>query len=135
MFSRMRVPLLTALPVFGALSLFAQTTNSVGRAIFRNNVIPYQVVNGRAVFDGDIELGPAAQMSDAIGPVAKGGEAQSAYATNPQVRWPGGFNPYAIDPDIPDAQRILDAIEAWQSTTPIRMTPRGSEGNYVHFVR
>src|SRR5262249_43835150 len=113
------------------LSLFAQTAIPVGQTIFRNRVVGYRVIGGRAIFDGDIDLGPVSQMQDSIAPAGKGGEAQSGYASDGQLRWPNGAIPYTIDADIPNPQRILDAVASWRATTPIRLNPRGSEANYV----
>lgn len=52
-----------------------------------------------------------------------------------RYRWPRGVIPYVLDPGIPKPERILNAIRQWTDLTPIRLVPRASQANFVHFVR
>ena len=52
-----------------------------------------------------------------------------------QYRWPDQFIPYVIDPDVPNPQRVLDAIAHWQARTPIRFGARIGQTDYVRFSR
>lgn len=49
--------------------------------------------------------------------------------------WPNGILYYTIDSAIPNQQRILDAIQMWNSSTPLQIVPRTTQANYVQFVR
>ena len=62
---------------------------------------------------------------------------QSANTTfNPnRYRWPGGVIPFVIDSDVPQPERIQDAIEQWNHDTPINLVPRTDQADYVRFVR
>src|SRR5215831_10603598 len=111
----LRIPLLLVV----TLSLFAQTAVPVGQTIFRNRVVGYRVIGGRAIFDGDIDLGPVSQMRDSIAPAGKAGEAQSGYASDTQLRWPNGAIPYTIDADIPNPQRIVSTRSAWLAASSL----------------
>ena len=74
--------------------------------------VTYSVVDGRAILEGDIDLGPAgqipttrreafvrAQRTGAIMPSAVAIEGQS-------YRWPGGVVPYVVAPDLPARDRM-----------------------------
>jgi astacin len=52
-----------------------------------------------------------------------------------RYRWPHGVIPYVIDANLPRPERILNAIQQWTDLTPIRLTPRRNQPNYVRFVR
>lgn len=102
----------------------AQNVVHIGTGIFQGRTIPYEVVDGRAMFESDIDLGPADDLHPA-----------SVELTSAQSRWPNGYIPYIIDSNIPNPQRILDAINAWNTSTVIKLSPRASELNYVHFIQ
>lgn len=53
----------------------------------------------------------------------------------PSYRWPQGRIPYVIDPALPDAERVLAAIDHWNSHTKIVFAPRGAETDYVQITR
>jgi uncharacterized protein (TIGR03437 family) len=116
--------------VTSVIALSGQSAVQMGKAIFRGVVVEYRVVDGRAIFDGDIELGPVESLVPATGP-----QPRSAYIEPARYRWPNGNIPYMVDPDVPNPQRITDAVAAWNSTTPLHLTPRIAEANYVHFIR
>jgi hypothetical protein len=52
-----------------------------------------------------------------------------------RYRWPHGVIPYVIDSNVPQPERILNAIHQWTDLTPIRLTPRRGQPNYVRFIR
>src|SRR5262249_41892225 len=120
----MRITLLA----FTAASLTAQVPVQYGRTIFRGAPVTFRVQKGRAIFDGDIDLGPADELDEASpAPKARA----SIYLANTQARWPNGVVPYIVDSDVPNAQRISDATTIWNSRTPIHLVPRAAEANYV----
>ncbi len=86
-----------------------------------------QVVEGEALWQGDIVLG-------AVERVGKG-ERGSAVITGERLRWPGGVIPYVIDDDVPEPERVEEAIGHWNEKTGIRLVARGGEANYVQFRR
>ncbi|MEO8099044.1 MAG: M12 family metallopeptidase [Acidobacteriota bacterium] len=93
--------------------------------------ITYQIIDGAAIFQGDIILAPGAP--DAGKPLAA--RASSFYTGN---LWPGGVIPYEIDAAIPAATlaRVQTAIDTWNSYgTPIHLQPRAGETSYVRFTR
>jgi astacin len=87
----------------------------------------YQVIDGEAVWQGDIVLGPAESLE-------KGARA-SAVISGARFRWPDNVIPYVIDADVPDPDRVTGAIRNWNENTPVRLVPRQNEANYVQFRR
>lgn len=103
---------------------------------FGIKAITFEAIDGDAVVEGDIVLGPAknfslsqASFADAVGIPSLGGS-----------RWPNAIMPYEIDPAMPESNRasILAAIEHWQQHTSIRFIAindanRSSFADYVYF--
>lgn len=89
--------------------------------------IHYRVIDGEAVWQGDILLGP-------ISTSTKDGRASSVLSGQ-RFRWTNNTIPYVIDADIPSRERIESAISHWNGNTPMRLVPRQNETNYVNFRR
>ncbi|MFN0101046.1 MAG: M12 family metallopeptidase [Bryobacteraceae bacterium] len=87
--------------------------------------IRYQAVQGEAVWQGDIVLGP-------VESVGKGSRA-SAVVNGQRLRWTNNSMPYVIDDQVPEKERVEGAIRHWNENTPMRLTPRQNETNYVQF--
>jgi hypothetical protein len=78
--------------------------------------IRYQVIEGEAIWQGDMVLGP-------VGTLAKGTRA-SVVITGQRFRWTNNTIPYVINDDIPDRARIDGAITHWNTKTPMRLVTR-----------
>ena len=87
-----------------------------------------QIVNRRAIIEGDIDVGPAEALGQPL-------HRDSLYTSSPQLRWTNATIPYIIDADIPQPERITSGMLPWASATPIKFIPRTNESNYVHFMR
>jgi uncharacterized protein (TIGR03437 family) len=50
--------------------------------------------------------------------------------------WPNGIIPFVIDPTLPDSQQqsIAQAVDHWNTNTPIQFVARGSQTSYVRFT-
>jgi hypothetical protein len=102
---------------------------------FRGKGVQYAEVDGMAVVEGDIVLGPADQVADARGSLIQ----QSVGITGANFRWPNATVPYEIDAGLPNPQRVTDAIAHWEANTGVRFTPRTAANaaqfsDYVRFV-
>ena len=108
--------------------------------------LAYQTVDGLAVFEGDIILGTAEEvtkwrteewrlatrrLSGRMGTAAPSGSRQDG---SPCL-WPGGIIPYVIDDDVPGRDRILRAIREWDTKTVLRFVERTSQHqDYLHYT-
>jgi len=106
--------------------------------------IPYDVIDGMAILEGDIVLGTHAQVQ-ALGiepltispaPQCDANVACSTINASSNRRWPGGVVPFTLGSgNTPAAIRAIDnAIAEWESKTSIRFVPRTSQRDYVEFV-
>jgi Astacin (Peptidase family M12A) len=87
---------------------------------FSNKKINYRIINGMAIFEGDIILATTPREIEKLKyPLRKG-----VGRTGDQFRWPHAEIPYVIQPTLPNNKRVTDAIRHWQSNTPIRFVER-----------
>jgi len=95
-------------------------------------VIDYEVVDGQAIFEGDIVLGPAAHMEAVAGAGEPGMEAVAI--TGDRFRWRNGVVPFQIDADLPNQSRVTNAIQHWEQNTSIRFVARTAQhSDFVTF--
>lgn len=86
--------------------------------MFHLKKIVYSIINGLAVFEGDIILGTADEMEKRkVRPTAE-------IIKGNNFRWPQSVIPYVIDDKLPNKDRITDAIKHWEENTPIRFINR-----------
>ncbi|GAA4405469.1 hypothetical protein GCM10023168_19170 [Fodinibacter luteus] len=106
---------------------------------FGPKAVQYSVVDGRAMFEGDIDLGSVEEVEAANAALRGEGIEAGVVLPGSQFRWPGGRVPYEVDPAMPDQQRVTDAIAHVEANTAIRFVLRtpanaASLPNYVRFV-
>ncbi len=105
--------------------------------------ITYEVVDGLAMFEGDIILGTAEELESLrLNPQAifhdKKCGWRCLWTSEKDYRWPNGVIPYIIDSSVTMSgqQNIQDAIAEWESKTSIRFVARQSQHeDYVKFVK
>jgi hypothetical protein len=99
-------------------------------------IVNFATVNGQAILEGDILLGPATTLPFRYGiPWQSTLESKSAVAVaNRSYLWPGGEIPYAIDSTAQDKVAAISwAISAFEGT-PLRFRPTtASDRDYVVF--
>jgi hypothetical protein len=114
-------------------------TAFVSGLTFGPRAVQYAVVDGRAIFEGDIDLGSVEEVEKSNAVMRGGaGVEEAVVLPGSQFRWPNGRVPYEIDPEMPDQQRVADAIAHWEANTVIRFVQRtpanaASHPNFVHF--
>lgn len=111
-----------------------------GTTIFQGREVSYVVVDGLAVAEGDMVLGPVDEIesspyspSDQAGDDGKANRKDSNVILPPFWRWPEGLVPYVINENLPDQERITDAMAEIVAKTPIRFVERTTERDYVEF--
>jgi uncharacterized protein (TIGR03437 family) len=100
---------------------------------YRGEPVQFRDYNGQALVEGDMLLGPVEELL--VPPSMAKGERLSVAVSGDRFRWTDRIIPYEVDPAIPSPDRIQRAVEAWNTQTVVRLVPRGSEANYVRFVR
>ncbi|NOT09731.1 MAG: hypothetical protein HOP28_16175 [Gemmatimonadales bacterium] len=76
--------------------------------------VTFEIVNGRAIFQGDIDLGPVERIAKSSTELRR--PQTGAVTSHQDERWYRGLIAYAISPSIQTQQRILDAIASIQAS-------------------
>ena len=113
----------------GQLSSFNQARRT---STFRGQELDHAVVNGAAIFEGDILLGNASELT-ATATKSRAPVREGTAIVGKQYRWPGGVMPYVMQSGIINPTRISDAITHWNTKLAgsIQMVPRTNQANYV----
>lgn len=112
----------------------------INGATFQNKTVTYYDVDGAAIVEGDICLGAVADIETAMARARGVASADPAVAfsvgiTGSQFRWPGCRMPHEIDPNLPNQQRVTDAIAHWEARTAFRFPLRtATDTNWVRFT-
>lgn len=107
----------------------------VESGLYQGESVRYRVIEGMAVVDGDIILGPVDDVRQgrfaAAPPKGRAGLA----AINTTLRWPENQVVYVIDPGLVNPDRVTNAIREWEEKTPFRFVERTAETDFVRFRR
>jgi len=101
-----------------------------GSGVYRGRAIQYRVLNGQALVEGDILLGPVESLD-----AAKADEREALVITAERYRWPNKTVVYEVDSALPNKDRVTQAIAEWEANTPIRFKLREGETDYVRIQR
>ncbi len=104
-------------------------TPEIRTTIIDGREVTYEVIDGRAIFEGDIILGTVDALESEISAQATG----FLDGSNKRL-WPGGIIPYVIDAGV-NATTVQGAIADWQVKTPIRFVKRTTQAGYVRFKK
>ena len=95
--------------------------------------VTYAAVDGLAVFEGCIILGTVAEAQETKKLVAENPDITNEDSPSfgvgirgAQFRWKNNTIPFEIDPNLPNKQRVVDAIKHWEDNTPIRFVKRNA---------
>ena len=99
--------------------------------------VQYTVLDGEAIVEGDISLGPVADVERAMevqSEELRGDPGPRAIVITPgsQFGWPDCTIPYQINSDLPEQDRVTDAIAEWRDKTDFTFVERNS-GNAEQF--
>ena len=126
------------LPRSGPLKRKPQSPSISARVSTGAYQVTYQVINGLAVVEGDIILGTPEELEPPASPqVIKESDArkEAVAISDPERLWPEGVIPYVIDGDLPEPQRVVDAIQHWNENTVIQLAERTNEPNWINFEK
>ncbi|MEO5925580.1 MAG: M12 family metallopeptidase [Bryobacteraceae bacterium] len=110
--------------------------------ILNGQPLTYEIRDEYAIIEGDIIIGTAADMDAAAKAEADGAKEDAGLRKAVQILttlgtaplWPNNTLYYVIDSTITNPQRILAAINHWNTRTPLKVVPRVAEADYVRFV-
>ncbi len=103
---------------------------------FHAKAVQYEVIDGLAIFEGDIVLGTAEEVeaaSEALRSELTGQSPASVVISGTQFRWPNCTVPFTIDSALPNQTRVTQAIANWETNTGFRFVARTTEADFVTF--
>ena len=104
------------------------STPDVRTGFYRGQLVTYEVIDGLAIWDGDIIIGTEHELLSET-PL----EIKLLAVRNEERLWPNGVIPYEISPDLENIH-VHDAIQHWEHHTPIRFVERTNQPNWVIFT-
>jgi astacin len=126
----------------GFLSSTDVRTGFISGVTFLNKPLQYDVVDGLAMFEGDICLGTVEEMEQSAGLVQAAADTEGVIAhgvaiTGDKYRWPNALMPYEIDAALPNKARVTDAVAHWEAKTNMRFVLRttANASQYPNYVR
>ncbi len=96
--------------------------------------VKYSVVDGMALFEGDIILGTVEEMERLAREVEGKAMERGCILPGNQFRWPGNTVPFTIAAGFPDTARVTDAVNHWNNNTDLRLVARTNQANFVTFT-
>ena len=125
----------------GAGRLTTHPQSAAGSNPSSSLAIPYDVIDGWVVIDGDMVVGRIDESETARTTASLSAEARPIVrrdvATMPEIGlWPNNTVPYVIPAETPTSDRVAiqDAIRAWNDRTILRFVERTTERDYLKFV-
>lgn len=106
--------------------------------------VVFEIRGGRALFEGDIDLGPAGEIATSVAELRRRAEPETGadgprlgvVTSNLSRRWNFGVVPYVIESTVPNQSRITGAIaHIEQSVHGMDFVPRTSQGSWIIFRR
>lgn len=109
-------------------SSYKKGTAYISGVTFGPKKIEYEIIDGLAIFEGDIILGKAQDLEK------NSGSQEAAAVIGERYRWPSGVVPYAIE-NLPNPSRLNEPINYFHNNTAIRFVTHTNEANFVIFSR
>lgn len=109
-------------------------SDDIRSSFYRGAAVTYSIVDGWAIFEGDIVLGTTGALEHARdnreGLPNAGGTTQRRYL------WTNGIMPYTIGANpTADLQPAIDHWNSFSGFTGVTLVPRTNQSNYVQFTR
>lgn len=101
-----------------------------GKGHFRGQAVTYRVWEGQALVQGDILLGPVAELENEKSP-----HREAVVLAADRFRWPDGVVVYELDAAVTAPSRVTQAIAEWEAKTQVRFRVRTNEADYVRVQR
>ena len=120
----------------GSAQQFDPASRDIRTGVYQGRGVTYEVIDGLAVWDGDIILGTPEELSPAN--VAAPGNTldnrnKISSVSSKESLWPGGIIPYVLDPELTNPH-VPVAVRHWNENTVIRLVERTDQPNWVRFI-
>jgi len=116
----------------GELQVGKDVRTGIIQLTSERTAVQYTVVDGLAIFEGDIVLGTVEEIEQQT-EVVRQGLSEAVVITGSQFRWANCRIPYTIDPALPNQSRVTEAIAHWEANTNYRFVVRTNQPDWVTF--
>ena len=108
----------------------------VSDVYFAGQKMAMEEIDGDFVYQGDILFRSDMVTSQPVKLIYEKGEEppQQKSVGRTSGRWPDNTVYYSIDSNLPDKNRVSDAIKHWESNTPLKFVLRSGQSNYIYFT-
>ncbi|WP_373056117.1 M12 family metallopeptidase [Zunongwangia sp. H14] len=114
---------------------YPDTKGIVSDIFYAGQKLPVAQINGDYVYQGDILLPKSKISTQYENLILEEGEAPTNKSTGrTSGMWPENTVYYAIDSNLPDKERVYDAIKHWETNTSLTFIERSGESNYIYFT-
>lgn len=98
------------------------------QTIYGERDVTYAIMDGHAIFEGDIDLGPVDENGELI-------QLRNAVVDSSSLLWTNGVVPFQIDGGLINPDRVADAIDIIEARTSIRFRARtGNDTDFINFT-
>jgi len=95
-------------------------------------LVDFEVIDGRAIFEGDIVLGPAEALEQLPGAQPEIG-VRGIVITGDRFRWSNAVVPFTIEAGLTNQARVTTAIQHWEANTVVRFISRTNQSDFLTF--
>jgi hypothetical protein len=97
------------------------------QTIYGERDVTYAIIDGHAIFEGDIDLGPVDENGELV-------QMRNVVVDSSSLLWSGDI-PFQIDEDLVDPERVNDAIEIIESQSSVRFRARTeNDTDFIYFT-
>lgn len=108
---------------------------SISEFFYAGQKLSVEEIDGEYIYQGDILLPPNMLSKTEVNLVYEPGKEVSQKSVGrTSGRWKDNTVYYAVDSNLPDKNRVTDAIKHWEANTPLKFVQRSSQSNYIYFT-
>jgi len=97
--------------------------------------LPVENVNGKYIYQGDIIIPKSKATKSPVKIVYEKGETPTEKSVGrTSAYWTDNTVYYEIDGNLPDKDRVYDAISHWEANTNLEFVKRSGQSNYIYFT-
>ncbi|MDT0644266.1 M12 family metallopeptidase [Zunongwangia sp. F363] len=114
---------------------YPDTKGNVSSVYYAGQKLPVAEINGKYVYQGDILLPKSKATTHYENLIFEEGQAPATKSTGrTSGMWEDNTVYYSIDSNLPNKDRVYDAIKHWETNTPLTFIERSGESSYIYFT-
>jgi hypothetical protein len=114
---------------------FPNDKGTVSNIYYTGMKMPVEDINGKYVYQGDIIIPKSQASKSPVKLVYEKGETPTQKSVGrTSSYWTDNTVYYEIDGNLPDKNRVYDAISHWEANTNLEFVKRSGQSNYIYFT-